>query len=323
MNLDQLLDLAHRSLLLYHLPPATSLRMINLSENATFKLECDDGSTFALRIHREGYHTRDAIASELAWLIDLRAKGVAITPVPIAGRNDEIIQLLGRHIVLFQWEAGDEPAITGDLSRPFEILGETAARMHLHAKQWKRPDWFTRHVWNFETALGEKAPHWGRWREGLGVDAAMAELFARTAALIGRRLSAYGETRENFGLVHADIRLANLLLDGDQVKVLDFDDSGFSWFMYDAATTVSFYEHEPQVPDLIESWKQGYRRVTELSAHDEAEIPTFLMLRRLLLVAWIGTRRETDLAKSMGISYSQSTVGLCEEYLTRFGSSAS
>jgi Ser/Thr protein kinase RdoA (MazF antagonist) len=323
MNPDQLLELAHRSLQLYHLAPATNLRMINLSENATFKLECDDGLMFALRIHREGYHTREAIASELAWLIDLRAKNVAITPVPVAGRDGELIQKMDRHIVLFRWEAGLEPSITGDLARPFEILGETAARMHLHAKEWQRHLWFTRHVWNFETALGEQNPHWGRWREGLGVDSAMADMFARTVALIGRRLAAYGKTRDNFGLVHADMRLANLLIDGEQVKVLDFDDSGFSWFMYDAATTVSFYEHEPQVPDLIESWKQGYRRFTELSVHDEKEIQTFLMLRRLLLVAWIGTRRETDLAKSMGVSYSQSTVGLCEDYLTRFDSSAS
>jgi Ser/Thr protein kinase RdoA (MazF antagonist) len=62
----------------------------------------------------------------------------------------------------------------------------------------------------------------------------------------------------------------------------------------------------------------GYRRVRELTAADEAEIPTFIMLRRLLLVAWIGTRRDTDLAKSMGIGYSEGTVALCEKYLRNF-----
>jgi Ser/Thr protein kinase RdoA (MazF antagonist) len=102
------------------------------------------------------------------------------------------------------------------------------------------------------------------------------------------------------------------------VKVIDFDDCGFSWFMYDAATPVSFYEHEPQVPDLIESWKIGYRRVLNLSVADEAEIPTFVMLRRLLLVAWIGSHSETDLAKSMGLDYTLGTIGLCDRYLSTF-----
>jgi hypothetical protein len=43
------------------------------------------------------------------------------------------------------------------------------------------------------------------------------------------------------------------------------------------------------------------------------------MLRRILLVAWIGSHHETELAKSMGIPYTEGTVGLCEEYLSKFG----
>jgi Ser/Thr protein kinase RdoA (MazF antagonist) len=73
------------------------------------------------------------------------------------------------------------------------------------------------------------------------------------------------------------------------------------------------------VPGLIESWKTGYRRVIDLPKADEAEIPTFVMLRRLLLVAWIGSHSETDLAKSMGLPYTEGTMGLCEYYLKKFG----
>jgi Ser/Thr protein kinase RdoA (MazF antagonist) len=108
------------------------------------------------------------------------------------------------------------------------------------------------------------------------------------------------------------------LIDGKSVKVIDFDDCGFGWYMYDAATPVSFYENEPQVPHLIESWKRGYRRILQLSKADEGEIPTFVMLRRLLLVAWIGSHHETELAKSMGLPYTEGTVGLCENYLKQF-----
>ena len=144
----------------------------------------------------------------------------------------------------------------------------------------------------------------------MGLDAAKTELFARTVALIGRRLAAYGKARERFGLIHCDLRLANLLIDGDVVKVIDFDDCGFGWFMYDAATPVSFFEHEPQVPELIDAWVRGYRcGGAALADDDDAEIPTFVMLRRLLLVAWIGSHAETDLAQSMGVAYTDGTVG--------------
>lgn len=324
-QLPVLLELAVLATRNYALPGGLQVWLINLSENATYAVEAPDGRRWAMRIHRDGYHSRAAIASELAWLQDLRDNRVILTPAPVKGRDGEIIQIVGhprmqnpRHVVLSEWETGAEPGIGDDLSQAFEVLGEVTARMHRHTRAWPRPVWFTRPTWNFDTALGEAAPHWGRWRDGIGVDGEKAAVFGRTVDLIGRRLAVYGQGADRFGLIHCDLRLANLLIDKGSVKVIDFDDCGFSWFMYDAATPVSFYEHEPQVPDLIEAWKAGYRRVLDLPAADEAEIPTFVMLRRMLLVAWIGSHSETDLAKSMGLPYTDGTVGLCEAYLSRF-----
>ncbi len=318
--LEELQRLAEHALAHYALPQDVTVRMINLSENATYRVDAGDGRKWALRIHREGYHSKAAIASELAWLSNLRAQEIVITPRPVKGVNGELIQsVTGRHVVLSDWETGAEPGIEEDLLKPFEVLGEVAARMHAHAKAWPKPDYFERFTWDFDTSLGDAKPHWGRWQNGIGIDPAANKLFARTIEKIGRRLAKFGKHEQRFGLVHGDLRLANLLIDNAAVKVIDFDDCGFGWYMYDAATPVSFYEHEPQVPDLIEAWKTGYRKVSVLSKADEAEIPTFIMLRRLLLVAWIGSHSETELAKSMGVPYTEGTAGLCENYLTRFG----
>jgi Ser/Thr protein kinase RdoA (MazF antagonist) len=324
-KLEALEALANDALGFYDIGGAPRARLINLSENATYKVE-GGGRPYALRIHRDGYHSPAAIASELAWAMALRDEGVVVTPRPVATRDGALIAHgahpamdRARAIVLFDWESGSEPGIGDDLVGPFETLGAVTARMHRHAKNWTRPPGFTRLTWDFDSALGDDRPHWGRWRDGLGLDAAKERLFAATVGTIGRRLDAYGKGAERFGLVHCDLRLANLLIDGDTVKAIDFDDMGFSWFMYDAATPVSFYEHEPQVPALIEAWVRGYRSVAPLSAADEAEIPTFVMLRRLLLVAWIGSHRETELAQSMGVAYTEGTVALCERYLAEFG----
>lgn len=325
-QLRRLALLAREATRLYDLPAGVSVDLVNLSENATYRVaDPATGRAWALRIHREGYHPPAAIRSELAWLIDLRRSGVVTTPVPVPGRDGAILQTArhealpaGRNVVLFQWETGAEPGVNEDLRAPFEVLGEVTARMHLHVRQWQRPEGFERLTWDFDTALGER-PHWGRWTDGMGVDAARRDLFGATVRLIGARLAAYGKGPERFGLIHCDLRLANLLVDGAAVKVIDFDDCGFSWFMYDAATPVSFYEHLPEVPDLIRHWIAGYRRVIDLPQADEDEIPTFVMLRRLLLVAWIGSHSETDLARSMGVTYTAQTEDLCRAYLARFG----
>ncbi len=321
-QLHILLEVAKQATGRYDLPKSLTVKMINLSENATYKVEATDGQRWALRIHRDGYHSRAAIESELAWLTALRDAGVVVTPKPVKGLDGEIIQLVGhkklespRHVVLSDWETGAEPGIGQDLTKPFEVLGEVTARMHQHSKQWQRPSYFTRLTWNFETSLGDAKPHWGRWRDGMGVDPAKRKLFGRTVDVIGKRLASYGKGADRFGLIHCDLRLANLLIDGESVKAIDFDDCGFGWFMYDAATPVSFYEHEPQVPELIEAWKQGYRKAAVLTKADADEIPTFVMLRRLLLVAWIGSHAETVLAKSMGLPFTEGTMALCENYL--------
>ena len=310
----------------YDLPASCSIELINLSENATYKVEDPaSGRRWALRVHRDGYHSDAAVASELAWLIDLRTKGVVTTPVPVPGQDGNVIQKVShaamsrpRNVVLFDWESGNEPGVDEDLRKPMEVLGEVTARMHQHVQVWERPAGFERFTWDFETALGDR-PHWGRWRDGMGMDAGKLDLFGKTVQLIGQRLDAFGKGADRFGLAHCDLRLANLLVDGSDVKVIDFDDCGFSWFMYDAATPVSFYEHLPEVPDLIRHWLTGYRRVIDLPQADEDEIPTFVMLRRLLLVAWIGSHSETELAQSMGVEYSEQTVDLCKTYLRRYG----
>lgn len=325
-QLARLAELAASALAAYDLPTVVPPVLVNLSENATYRIDDPaSGQRWALRVHRDGYHSTAAIASELAWLQALRNDGVVVTPRPVAGRDGRLIQHVGhramarpRHVVLFDWESGAEPSEKDRLTEKFATLGEVTAKMHAHARGWTRPAGFERLTWDFETSLGA-TPHWGSWRDGMGLDPAKEALFARAVDLIGRRLARFGNGPERFGLIHCDMRLANLLVDGDAVKVLDFDDCGFSWHLYDAATAVSFFEHEPHVPELLDAWVEGYRRVLDLPAEDEAEIQTFVMLRRMLLVAWIGSHAETDLAQSMGVSYTETTGPLCEDYLTRFG----
>jgi len=43
-----------------------------------------------------------------------------------------------------------------------------------------------------------------------------------------------------------------------------------------------------------------------------------VMMRRLLLVAWIGSHAGTDLARSMGADFTAGSCALAEAYLSRF-----
>ena len=308
----------------YGLEPASTVRLLNVSENWTYRIdEPGEGRTFALRVHRPGYHTSEEIESELDWIDALRGEDVVETAHAVANPDgNRVTQLatpgLGeRNVVLFEWLSGEMPEPEGkDLLGGFRTLGAVSARMHGHAQRWSRPASFRRFAWDYDTTLGSSG-HWGRWQDGLGLGPEELDVLGRLDAAIQGRLEAYGRGPERFGLVHADIRLANLLVDGPHVRVIDFDDCGFSWFMYDFATTVSFFEDHPHVPELKDAWVDGYRSVAALAPADEAELDTFVMLRRLLLVAWIGSHhRFATEAAELGAGFTEGTCALAERYLS-------
>ncbi|GAB5467820.1 MAG: phosphotransferase [Rhodospirillales bacterium] len=317
--------LAQEALPLWGIPKETPIRLINLSENATYRIDLPEGPPRILRVHRVDYHSKQAIASELAWLAALRHDGGVLTPPVIAGLDGEEIQShksaeleRPRFMVLFGFLEGEEPDENQDLIGPFETLGGISAKLHIHARSWPRPAGFERLTWDFQHMLGA-TPNWGDWRAAPAMDSAALALLERQAATIERRLAAFGKGPERYGLIHADLRLANLLLHGASTRVIDFDDCGFGWNLYDFATAVSFFEESPQVPALAESWVKGYRRHLDLPAEDEAEIPTFVVLRRMVLLAWVGSHSETDLAKEQGPAYTRDACGLAERYLSEFG----
>ena len=109
---------------------------------------------------------------------------------------------------------GAEPDPEGDaVLDGFRVLGAVSARMHAHARAWTPPAGFDRPPGTTTTRSAPTAvgPLAGRPRHRRrGARAARAARRGDPAPPRG----ATGSRPERFGLVHADIRLANLLVDG-------------------------------------------------------------------------------------------------------------
>lgn len=310
------------------LSPDTRVSLLTISENATFRADDPQREEPAiLRVHRPAYHTTTEICSEIAWIDALRADGVVATPAPIPTTTGARLADFRhgddtRHVAAFAFMSGAEPESGAGLVEGFGLLGEISARLHGHVRRWTPPPGFTRKTWDFSTTIGD-APHWGSWRDSLGLDADGAALLDRCARDLQMQTAAYGMEPDRFGLIHADLRLANLLVDGDRLGVIDFDDCGFGWFVYDFAAAVSFLETEPFIPELADAWVEGYRRVAPLGEADVAMIPAFVMLRRMMLTAWIANHAETPTAQEAGLDgYTTGTLHLAERWLSIHGTQA-
>ena len=98
---------------------------------------------------------------------------------------------------------------------------------------------------------------------------------------------------DRFGLIHADLRAANLLVAATATgpptitRASISTTADYSWFLYDLAASVSFLEHRPELPELVAGWLAGYRaRLAPSTATISPSLPSLVMLRRLQLLAW-------------------------------------
>lgn len=303
------------------LSAATELRLLTLSENATFFAKDPlRHNPVILRVHRPDYHSPAEIESELAWIQALRAKDVLNTPALVLLRDGRTIASFPdgketRYVVGFEFIEGKAPDADEQLIPGFELLGQTSAKLHNHAQTWQKPKMFSRKHWDFESAFGAQ-PLWGNWRAALGLTPEGQEVLEKLCVLLEEKLNHYGKAPNRYGLIHADLRLANLMVKERDLAVIDFDDCGTSWFVYDFASAISFHELSPMVPALQEAWLKGYKSIRPLTAEDEAMIPTFIMFRRLLLTAWIASHAETPTAAEVGLAdYTEGTITLARRYL--------
>lgn len=305
----------------YGFDAACEVRLLSLSENATFRIEAPDGRAGILRVHRSGYHTHQEIASELAWSKALREDAGLVTPVPVpTQRGAQIVAVRAaplpdeRYCVMFEELPGAAPD-DGLVSDWATRLGTIAATIHRHGASWQAPAWFHRFAWDLDTTVGA-IPRWGSWRDAPGVGRDELRLLGAAHERVADALVRFGRGADRYGLVHADLRLGNLLARDRHVAVIDFDDCGYGWFLWDLATALTFIEDRSDVPGFVSSWVAGYRTVGELGAEAEAEIPTLLLLRRLQLLAWIGLHPDTDLARDAEADYTPSTCADAERYLS-------
>lgn len=325
MTLDAALPtlqrLAENSLHLWDIPECAEVRLINVSENTTYLVEAPDHKS-VLRIHRAGYHTRRAIECELAWIDALGRDGEVTTPGYYVGRNGSIIQQAStgdldepRFMVLFRFVDGIAPSEDGDLTAGFKELGGIAARCHQHVLNWEKPRDFQRLTWDVNTVFGAN-PTWGRWQDAPGVTQDVRPVLTRVENAIRSRLESFGKSPDRFNLIHADMRLANLLIDGNRTRLIDFDDCGFGWFLYDFAAAISFIEDDPRIPDMKAAWLEGYRSLRSISKEEETEMDTFVMLRRMALLAWIGSHIEAPEPQALAPDFADRTAALGEAWLS-------
>lgn len=306
------------------------LSLIKYRENAVFEVSLPDGQRFALRIHRHGYHTDDELRSELLWMHALQQVGIHV-PSLVPTRDGALFftashdGIPGEHqIDVFEWIDGHqlgsvESGLGENTNRAdcYQTLGELAARIHNQAVNWPLPDGFQRHAWDLEGLVGD-APFWGPFWELEALTDPQRDLLLSARAKVRDQMTRYAalpESANRYSMIHADFVAENVMVHEGDVRLIDFDDAGFGWHLFELATAVYFEYREDHYPEIWDALVAGYRRHRDLPDEQLAYMPTFLMARSFTYLGWVHTRSETETARELTPMLIELCCGIAEEYL--------
>jgi Ser/Thr protein kinase RdoA (MazF antagonist) len=292
--MKQLRNLAHIALKQYGLENA-HLQQINHSENLLFRVDAQ--ARYTLRVYHPdvgaGYVTllsNQAIQSELTWMRSLRSIGLGV-PEPVPTQNGQLLIEVstpevpdGRRCVLSKWVDGRfrDKSLTPSA---LEAVGEFIARMHNHAEAFTPPPDFFRYRWDLEREFGSAAPLMTDRADILSPKS--RDFFRSLSNVVNKSMSALGETRANFGLIHSDLHEGNYLFHGKEVRAIDFAEFGWGYYLFDLAVPLYFLRDRPNFADFRAAILRGYSRLRALPENVETHIDAFLVMRAVDLVNFI------------------------------------
>jgi Ser/Thr protein kinase RdoA (MazF antagonist) len=272
------------------------VRLITARENEVYLAVGPNGRA-ALRLHRPGYQTRTAIESELWWCDALTCRGMAVPKPLMSQSGTALVQLTSsQYASAVRWIDGQPLGKAGvplsgsprDQALQHQILGALLKDIHGAMEGVTLPPEFQRPRWDVDGLTGD-APVWGRFWEhpDLGVDESLVLQKARD--FLAERIADHSRT-QGVILVHADVLRENILAGEQGLALIDFDDGGFGFPLYDLGTVLSQNLDEPGLGAIAEGLISGYAGGRSV---DLGMVSVFTLMRCCASVGWTVSRLES------------------------------
>ncbi len=164
--------------------------------------------------------------------------------------------------------------------------------------------------WDWETFFGNTMEYGGIPAAGCWdlLPAPVRAQFDEIARRMRTVMARLGSEPDAFGLIHADLHLENALFDGDAVRVIDFDDCGFGYWLYDIAVPLWEYRGRPDYAEIRTALLNGYADSRELP--DVTHLDDFIATRDVAFGLWFAGMAQVNPAFAEDLDDVMQDVGL-------------
>jgi Ser/Thr protein kinase RdoA (MazF antagonist) len=247
-----------------------------------------NGQKYFLRFSEQSEKALDSISAEMEILEYLRMKGIPVVQVIPSKLMNQIetsdTSIGSFNAVVFKALQGQHLDFSNLHKSDFENWGKLIGRIHQGLK-------------TVPADLANKRKNWKMLLEESKDFLANDELHNEYNLLMewGDTLSRH---KGNYGLIHYDAELDNIMSDGGCLSILDFDDCAQHWFAADIAFALrDLFETENNLnhPSFI-TFMNGYRTENNIEQEEIENIPMFLRMHNLIQYGRLA--RAVDLEKS-------------------------
>ena len=100
-----------------------------------------------------------------------------------------------------------------------------------------------------------------------------------------------GTVDNEFGLIHGDLLLKNILFHEGDVRALDFEYCGWGYYLYDLTPILWQLKPQDRYPSLEQALWDGYTSVRPLSERHRELLETFIAARQVASMRWVAANR--------------------------------
>lgn len=285
------------------------------SANMIFELLMKD-KPIILRISKHSEDKEKHIDFELKWLEYLKKQVIEVIS-PILSENGklyEIVSIEGNSYILCAFEKAPGRLVNWNDPNEwneelFYKLGSIMGNIHKSSKHYildKKPKLCIE--WNDDFAFST---------EYKLLDDDVLKVWDE----IIFELEKLPKTVDSYGIIHNDLHQLNFFIDGDNIKVFDFDDCLYSWYSFDIAltlfqfvTTVSYKETQARdifAEKFIWSFFKGYKTQNNIEKFWIDKFDLFLKYRRICTYKFI----KSISSKKLANPYAEYLAWLKEEII--------
>ncbi|NJL79808.1 MAG: phosphotransferase [Richelia sp. SL_2_1] len=276
---------------------STKLELIKHLENTTFKLLTEQGN-FLLRVYCGLHNTVQAIESEAKIIEYLSNCDNYQYQKPIPNRYHKFVSIveavgISKFVSILSWI--DSPTLINrvDNLSLFNEIGKLIAHIHDELYDWQQPANFHRPMLDADALIGNKG--------ALGYANLGYKYFDRETVnlfeLVYQRLidfQAVITKEKNFGLIHGDLHLNNIIYHQNTLVPIDFDDSGWGYYIYDLAVILATHWGMTEYSEIKTNLFQGYRTIKEISVDMENQISLFIAARYVFIALYLAGKSQTE-----------------------------